>query len=85
MTTIWPPPPPMDPHEAEQALETLRADYAGRWHIWRSQTSGGQPWWWYATRWTPAAGVDKTAWAADPATLRAELERQRRLAAQRMT
>jgi hypothetical protein len=72
----------MDPAEAEQALKRLRADYAGRWHIWRSQANG-EPWW-YATRLTPSAGVVQTAWGAGPAKLRAELEQQRQLAAQRL-
>lgn len=76
MRSLWPPPPPMDPAEAERALAKLRADYVGRWRVWRSQSAAGQPWWWYATRLEDAAGVDKTTWAAGPDELRAELKRQ---------
>jgi hypothetical protein len=67
----------MDPEDAERALKKLRTEYKGRWRVWRSQ-SAGQPWWWYATRLDPAAGIDKTTWAAGPDELRAELKRQLR-------
>ena len=75
--TLWPPPPPMDPAEAEQALAELRAAYAGCWHVWRSRPDLRGIRWWYASLRHPAAGVDLTAWARGPDELRAVLEWQR--------
>ena len=86
MTTprhLWHSLVPMDPEQATEALEALQAAYDGRWHIWRSQLTGGEPWWWYASIRTPSAGIHPTVSGPGPDELRAVLEQQRHLAMER--
>lgn len=64
---------------AEQ-LKALRAEVAGMWRIWRGQLDG-EPRSWCATRLEESAGVDPTVICPTVEALRAELVRQRDLAA----
>src|SRR5262245_25509178 len=52
------------------ALERLRGEFDGRWHIWPGRRGQGRPSrLWCATRTDPDAGVDKTVIEESPALL----------------
>ena len=57
-------------------LEEMRAEYAGRWHIWRSQRDG-EPASWCASLRHPAAGTDPTVIQDTAEQLRVALADQR--------
>jgi hypothetical protein len=65
---------------ATDQLAELQAEFAGMWHIWRSQRDG-DPVSWCATRLTRSAGVDPTVICTTAESLRAALTAQRKLAA----